>query len=1315
MPFRTLLKFRNLDVTKDIDDRLRNLVQKGIFFGGQVTPVAGTLQVDIQPFAAMGSDGMVTILEGTAERVDLQPGATNHIILHSTYVANGPPVTEVENLTTAEFNALNAQELSERILFAKIPLSIGAVEVETSDINIDEADLVDSVGRISFRGVVETSDDLPDFTNPPTGITRQNRANDIYFVSQDRVFYNWDTAGTPQWLPIISAAAELDLLNHKQNQDDGTQAPDFIEAQHLDVKHRQSIDEGTASSKLYGISATTGTDFGAGNALVDELFPIPLRKRVPFTGLGAAVAVQVPGLVYVGKGSIGTAKNAITLAANGLEQQLVGSDNKPIPVLEVRDELNSLVIDPGSQADALGFFDSPFVHFDFSQTTDSTLNNVDIWYFTKSFVGQQTFEDVIENWNNGFAVPGESIPVQDLTEATDFTPPNFNINGGDLQTTLDRLFEEISRRVAKGGDVMRKPNDDVGPTLRVNAPNQTGGDGEVAFRADGSDGDGSSFGGDGIIANGGNGRAGAIGITAFGGSGTTSAGGTAGTFLGGVTSSSGSGGHGIESTGGRAVVGGDGIRSIGGRGDTGSGGVGGYFLAGVSAAGFGAHGVEAYAGGDDHAGIRAFGGAVNSPGVYGSGGVTSGTGVIGEGIASGALGGDFIGGSTSGDGLRSSGAGTGRGAELFGGANGGHGASITGGDDSDAIGGDGVLVVAGDGTLGGYGVRATGGVGALNDGGIGVYGQGGNGNTVAGVGVYGKGGGTGADGHGVFGVPGSAGESGVYGDGSGVSSSRGVTGIGQNYGGWFTAEAGTGGGGVYAQGEGSGAGGYFVGGGRGIYVEGGTSEAAYVFAAGNNHAVRGIGSGTGYGGYFTGGNTDASGVYAVGGAFNGHGIEAFGDGNGEGIRATGGSNSGHGVQGIGGSTAGRGGSFQAAGGGYGVYANSPSSYAGYFDGAFGVYAKSDAGNALYGHRESASTNTLQQVATFRVQSTGDATAGFGARINFELDDNGVSFPDLAYMEWALLDSTFNHASWKVRNRVNGVLQNAFAAGSDVTWDQQRIAIGAAAVLNEGPSNQGSIHFCTSSSGQTINNGDAFIFEAPSDATLTLVAGASTSDDPKFRFVGGSDPNDAEIEFDSSAERLLFRLRDSGSMTTEMVIDQDLVGVGTTSNRGQLSVQSSGKYTGTFYRSGAVSTDRVLAVRGISGSTTDEMIVRADGNVYNSNSIYGSLSDRRIKENIRPLRDTIDIKAIFQNVDPVEYSLKSKKKEKADIYGFIAQEIEPYAPLMIEPMEGLFEGFLSEEEIEESPLLGLNQSEMVPILFQAVKMIMQELNMIPGDK
>ena len=83
MALRTLLKFRNLDSTKDLNDRYRDLILRGVFDGGDVLPVTSQLKVDVTPFKLVADDGMVVIETSDTERLTVLPGQTNVIAFRS--------------------------------------------------------------------------------------------------------------------------------------------------------------------------------------------------------------------------------------------------------------------------------------------------------------------------------------------------------------------------------------------------------------------------------------------------------------------------------------------------------------------------------------------------------------------------------------------------------------------------------------------------------------------------------------------------------------------------------------------------------------------------------------------------------------------------------------------------------------------------------------------------------------------------------------------------------------------------------------------------------------------------------------------------------------------------------------------------------------------------------------------------------------------------------------------------------------------------------------------------------------------------------
>lgn len=886
MTIRTLTKFRNPDITSDINNRLSDLIKKGIFLGGQITPIAGSLEIDVQSFGVMGADGMVTLLEGSPERLTVVASGENnyqYIVLHTEYKANDNPVVEFEVLTEVVFDALTSAQRTARIVFARLDPSVGAADVQISDIDYTVADIIDQQNRFFIRGVVEALVDLPDYTDPPTGVTTINRHRDVWFVKETLLFHMWDgTLGTPQWIEVISSAALIRLDEHKDNQDDGALAPDFFEAQHVKVPFRESHDEGSASVKTL---ASGGNAFGAGNAIVDEKYSIAIMARAEFSPT-VQVKVQLIGQVFTGVGATGTADQYLRLAASGAQTPLVGTDGRPITVLKINtsDDLGEL--DPSSDALPLGFYTDPYVYLDFTATADADISApFSIIYSKHKYLGQLTPQEMIEHnfFDPSALYPGKS-GASSLVDPVYTAPPN-PVNGA-----LDFLLQEINKRVAKGGDTIIETNiDAVGLTV-------TGGDGS----SDGSDGiKGTGGESSGLFARGG------IGVKGIGGA---------------IAHFSGYGGNGLQGEGADSIDQNAGVGVYGVGGDAvgfGANGYGGYFLGG----GTNATGVYGKAVGTEP-GVRGLGGSAgsygvqgegigNGYGVYGVGGV-SGSGVVGLGKTIG-IGVSGTGGNTDGSvgvygtsqaingiGVEGLATGTEYGVKgTGGGANGSIGVYGT----SSAPNGRGV---EGLGTGTEFGVKGTGGD---TDDSIGVYGTSGatNGRGVEGLGTgtgYGvKGEGGGNNGAGVLGFGIGIGR-GVEGKG-GSNSGIGVYGIGGSPDGW----------GMYAQGVGDGVGVFGQGGsgGNGVEGKGGSSNGTGVEGTGGGSGGIGVlgklltgAEGPGVVGYGSSGSgaplTDKIGVFGGGGlaiASVGHtGVKGVGsDGVGSG------NDGGHGVHGIGGSRA----------------------------------------------------------------------------------------------------------------------------------------------------------------------------------------------------------------------------------------------------------------------------------------------------------------------------------------------------------------------------------------------------------------------------
>ena len=123
MTLRTLLKFQNPDSTRDLNDRARDLFNKGVFSGGLVEAVPSTLSVNLLPFATVGSDGMFVREDTDNNLLSVTPGIRNYIVIRQRYVINGSPIASVEVLSEAEYLSDVEQEFL--IIFAPYQLILG--------------------------------------------------------------------------------------------------------------------------------------------------------------------------------------------------------------------------------------------------------------------------------------------------------------------------------------------------------------------------------------------------------------------------------------------------------------------------------------------------------------------------------------------------------------------------------------------------------------------------------------------------------------------------------------------------------------------------------------------------------------------------------------------------------------------------------------------------------------------------------------------------------------------------------------------------------------------------------------------------------------------------------------------------------------------------------------------------------------------------------------------------------------------------------------------------------------------------------------
>jgi hypothetical protein len=358
-----------------MNDRSR-VFNKGVFFGGNVVPVSGTLTVNLAPFATVGSDGMFVREDVLTTTLAVVDGATNYIIIRQEYKTNAEPVVSVESISEAAY--LGEADPDTLIVFATVTVPLAATAVTTSMIDFTERDVVDPLGRLSLRGHLTSTGSLP------LAATNANRPGDFYIVSSGASdtpeMWAWNGAS---WINITQAQTVTNLLEeHIDNLSSNSK--------HVDNNQFHAIlgTSGTPSDSnryVTDVDARLPTQnennalFGDNSTLSDstapsdtnryvvgtKLFAVPTEKA--FSALASIEITESEGPVYVGKVAGSTAQahfnifDTDTTGANR-DKELLNSQSRAVRVTGVYIEASlTWELDPGTSAnvDDLGFYRKP--------------------------------------------------------------------------------------------------------------------------------------------------------------------------------------------------------------------------------------------------------------------------------------------------------------------------------------------------------------------------------------------------------------------------------------------------------------------------------------------------------------------------------------------------------------------------------------------------------------------------------------------------------------------------------------------------------------------------------------------------------------------------------------------------------------------------------------------------------------------------------------------------------------------------------------------------------------------------------------------
>jgi hypothetical protein len=336
----------------------------------------------------VGKDGMF-VQEDSVTTLSVVDGIRNFIVLRSIYKDNASPVVQVESISEAAY--LGDPDNEFLVVFAVVDLPLLSTFVTQSQIFYQEADIVDTLGRLSLRGTLTNSGNLP------SGSGNRNRPGDFYIVTSGSgdtpEMYAWNG---DDWINITQAQVLSNLLQeHIDNLSNdskhltntqfeavlgttGTPNSSNRFVTSLDPRiPAQNENDGLTGDPtiLSGSSALDqgpgyrGSEPGPNNqfTLNSKVFAVPAEKA--FSG-GAVIEIsEADGPVYVGKGILGTAQqwfNIFSSATTGEEsdKELINSQGRPVRVTGVFTEPSlTIELNPGSdaQVDQLGFWrDLPF-------------------------------------------------------------------------------------------------------------------------------------------------------------------------------------------------------------------------------------------------------------------------------------------------------------------------------------------------------------------------------------------------------------------------------------------------------------------------------------------------------------------------------------------------------------------------------------------------------------------------------------------------------------------------------------------------------------------------------------------------------------------------------------------------------------------------------------------------------------------------------------------------------------------------------------------------------------------------------------------
>lgn len=449
LALRTLLQFRALDLTASINDRYTRLISPGVIDGGLIVPVAAQLKIDLGPFKLVSLDGMVVEETSAIARLACAAGQTTVIACRAIYVQNNDPDVEVVAIELSTFNALINK--ANHVVFGHVVVPLAATSILTSYIDTAPRDIVDKIGRDTFRGVLSNPSLLPG---------ANNRVGDYYMVV-DGVggpthLYGWTGF---QWIIMTDAVTVTnDLAAHRQNL--------FTDEKHLTDNEKLAVvgTSGTAvsgSNKLIDNADTRIPTQGENDALVGsdgtpsssnlyitEGYPLaaPAEKVTATAPATYFELTTVDGPVFVGKDGVGTANKYFQFFDPTLDREYLTAASRV--VLNVSgvytDALLLTLLNPSlsPSVDSDGFYSGSSLYVKFDTAPDTALR---LLYGKREILKSIPIDILMRRTVNDGQTSGDVIKTVELIKGRswDTTPP-VNEQNIELRKDIVDLKQYVS-------------------------------------------------------------------------------------------------------------------------------------------------------------------------------------------------------------------------------------------------------------------------------------------------------------------------------------------------------------------------------------------------------------------------------------------------------------------------------------------------------------------------------------------------------------------------------------------------------------------------------------------------------------------------------------------------------------------------------------------------------------------------------------------------------------------------------------------------------------------------------------------------------